>query len=65
MDLDKFSGDRDKVLLEKFTKNGEWDLGMTEAAYKEYYLDGIPVPFSMVRFTIELKRKVCTTCLNI
>ena len=48
----------DTMLLEKFTKNGEWELSATKATYNEYYLDGIPVPFSMVRFTVELKRKV-------
>ncbi len=49
------------MLLEKFTKNGEWDLGKTRSKYAEYFLDGIPVPFSQVRFTIELKRKVRST----
>ena len=51
------AGGRDTVLLEKFTKNGEWDLGDTKAVYKEYFLEGVSVPFSTVQFTIQLQQK--------
>ena len=58
VDLLIIAGGRDTVLLEKFSKNGEWDLGDTKAVYKEYFLEGVSVPFSTVQFTIQLHRKV-------
>ena len=48
----------DRIRLENFSPNGEWEVKETRAQWLEYWLKNAPGPFSMIRFSITLKRKV-------
>ena len=48
----------DHILLENFSPNGEWEVKETKAQRLEYWLSDVPIPFSMIRFSITMKRKV-------
>ena len=54
----EFLGKRKEILLENFSQNGEWDIVSTSAKWLDYYLDTVDIPFSIVRFNLNLKRKV-------